>query len=319
MGELSGRIRRAAVLVLVAIMAAGACGLGDRERLAREIEAGPAKAGGAVAAGTLGIGYTIDLDELPEQARDRMRTQAADATGDPLETVEVVVDLAKRRGVYLRDGKVVVFHDDQVVYGLRSDAAPDDARPWLKLDLADIDDGEAPLNPAKDGPFAGVMLLNPALLLDFTAGPLTGSIERRAEDRTYEANFDIEKVFTQVRRKTYPEERLEVVNDVLEVTAVDGLVHHGKVSLDGEGRPTVFRIELKRSDDYGVRVNLVLILTLDKWDVPFDIARPGDDSLLQLDGFRQFLRGIQPKQPAGAPAAGAAITATTTTAVEAQP
>ena len=304
-------------------MATAACGLGDRERLAREIEAGPSRAGSAVASGTLGVGYTVDLDELPEEQRDRIRKQAADATGEPLETVEVVVDLARRRGAYLRDGKVVVFHDDRVVYGLRSDAAPDDARPWLKLDLADIDDGEAPLNPAKDGPFAGFLLLNPALLLDLTAGPLTGSIERQAEGRTYEANFDIEKVFTDVRRKTYPEDRLEIVNDVLEVTAVDGLVHHGKVSLDGEGRPSVFRIELKRSDDYGMRLNLVLTLTLDTWNVPFDVARPGEDSLLQINGFRQFLRGIQPKQegptPAEAAADTAATSATSTPPVEAQP
>ena len=299
-------IRRAGALVALALSLA-ACGLGEREGFAREIEGASRRAAeSGTAVGTLGIGFELDVSSLPPDAREQALEANAQATGDPVVTYDVVVDLDRRRAAYLVDGTPKVVFDDLEVYGTRHDAIPEEARPWVLVDLRDIDDEESPVDPQREGPVAGIEAVNPAVLLDLAAGPLTGSIERigREDGLTgYRANFDLDKALTDVGRRRYDDEHLEPTQLVLDLLGTAGTMHPGEVWLDDEGRARRFRIEIKRANEFGFSFIMVLHLELERWGERFDVPTPADDALLQVDGFKQFLRAVVPPLERRGPAA----------------
>ena len=314
------RTRTAAATVLVAVagaLAVPACGLGDKAGLEQRITSAPARYEGMVVAGTIsvesrlktlpsGVGIPGALGppgvSAPPGLPSAPTTQAELPTaGVPLGalTVGFVLDLEGSRAALLADAAATepqVVFDDLVLYGRRGGVPADDARPWVRLDLDDLDDTAGALDPLDGAGPNALYALHPAVLADLVAGTLTGSIEPGGDDSLgagtthYEVNISIRKALQDTRRARYPERRRESAEELLRLLGVVGDLHPGAVWLDAEGRIRRFRIEFRQEPRH--KVEFRMIVSVDVGPTPTEpptaFQPPGADQVLGVDSVLRF-------------------------------
>lgn len=313
----SGRRRMPAVVALVALSAGAlaGCGLGEKAALEERITSAPARYDGTSIAGTV----TVDsrLMAVPEGAAGGggggiggFGAPAADAADQPqlpddgvsfaTATRAFVADTGTSRGgLVTDDGRIDVVFDDLAQFGRRAGVPDDDARPWVRLDLEDIDDGAGEIQPFDGRGADAVTAVNPAFLLDLAAGTLTGSIEEVGAETLgdvdtthYEVNIALDKAFDDVRRDRYPEDRRETVDRLFELLGVDGDVHPGDVWLDAEGNLRRLSVALVQRPAQRVEFALVITLDITGIGVPFELVPPTPDEVLTVDSVVRFMNTV---------------------------
>lgn len=298
--------RLLAPLVVIGLLAG--CGLGDKAHVAEQIidsvarleQVGPAQ-------GTLVV--TLKLIEVPAAAEAFAAggglpggaggAPAGSFAGAP---IVVTVDLEHQRAALGGADQPDQIFDRLVGYGRRVEAAEGDARPWMKVDLADLAEGDSKVNFTRLSPDALRNALNPSFVVDLIAGALSGSVERMKGTETvagtpttkYEANFDIEKAVGDTRRDRYPEDDREAVYELLDLLTVSGRVFPGAVWLDGEGMPRQFQIGLRVSPRKGFVLEIGLELVFESFGAEGVPPNPTDLELLETDSVAGYLQAVTP-------------------------
>lgn len=308
----------AVVLLSVAgALVAASCGLGDKAGLEQRITSAPARYEDTVVAGTItvesrlmelpaGVGAAGALGAVgvpaPVGAAPSSTTPTLPPDGVPLGSLAVgfLLDIDGSRAALLEPGAPptgsapkVVF-DDLVLYGRRGGVPADDARPWVRLALDDLDDVAGSLDPLDGGGSNAVYALHPALLADLVAGTLTGSIEPRdaldAGLTRYDVNLSIRKALQDTRRARYPERRREAFEELLRLLGVAGDLHPGEVWLDEAGSIRRFRIEFLQQPRR--KVEFRMVVDVDVAPAPSADAAafgaPGADQVLGVDSVLRF-------------------------------
>jgi hypothetical protein len=303
------RVRAITLALAVVPAVLGGCGLGEKEAYADRVAAATQL---AIDAGTVSgtISATIRATKAPLELPPEIAAQRF--------TVEspLVLDLASQRSLLETNQ---LLHDDVVLHLKRADAEENDARPWLTLDIADLDDDAAlPFSnsqPSRSSITA--FAIPPAVLVDLVAGALTGSIEDLgAEDidgtpvRGYKANFDLEKMLNDTREDAYDDDRREAVERAFESVDIDATVHAGRVWLTDSGLPR--RLEFVFDEvprrRWGFEVTVVLDLV--EWGVPAQLSPPSDQETIRISSITRLMTElgrsvpmpeIPPTLPAGDP------------------
>lgn len=309
-----------ALVAAAGILLAPACSLGDKARLEERITAAPGRLEGALVAGTMSVESRLtDVPAGVSAFGPGIGGAGAGADGDPpefpaegvslgLARVSFVLDLATSRATLLKTDEATpqpaepaVVFDDLVLYGRRGGIPADDARPWVRLDLDELDESAGALDPLDGTGTTAIYALHPALLADLVAGTLTGSIEQRepaAEDASlapgttrYAVNVSVRKALEDRRRARYPERRRESIEELLRLLGVVGDLHPGEVWLDGEGRMRRFRIEFGQEPQRKVKFRMVVSVDLPPatpGEAPALVPAPGVDKVLGVDSVLRF-------------------------------
>ena len=293
-------------MAFVALGLVGGCGLGDNAQVAEALidsvdqfeQAGPAQ-------GTLGL--AVQVIEVPAAA-EAFALGGAPGDGGGAgglydgAPIAVTVDLAHQRSALGPADKRVQIFDGLVDYGRRVGAAEGDARPWMKVDLADLAKGDTKVTFTRLSPDALRNALNPSFVVDLIAGALSGSVEEMPGTETvagtpttkYEANFDIEKALEDTRRDRYAEDDREAIYDLLDLLTVSGRVFPGAVWLDEQGRPRRFQIGLRVSPRKGFVLEIGLDLVVESFVDDGVPPTPTDLELLETDSLGGFLQAVTP-------------------------
>lgn len=294
----------------VVLVSATSCGLGDKQHRADAIiDAVDATIAAGAANGVLTVGATIL--QTPDIGR---AAEAGNATGGrpPLGTLlappiayQAALDFRTRRAVLSREDKTAEVFDGLNFYGRRVAATDRDARPWLRLRLADLEEGTGEIRVPEDFPTAVLNAINPIVLVDLAAGALAGSIKRGVTETTngvrvtrFDANFDVEKTLEKTRRKAYPEEERKAIEASFALLTLKGEVNKGTVWLDDAGRLRGFALELKvsRQRDLVFGVNLGLVIS--DFGKVADVRVPPDAEVLEAASMVAFLRAVVPEMVA---------------------
>lgn len=278
-------MRRLLALVAVAAVIAPACGLGEKEEFAEQVTAATAL---AIEAGTVKGTLTASM-----RIADAPVDVPAEATLDM--SAAFVADLGSHRSV-LTDQHLV--HDDLVLHLRRADAEENDARPWLTLDLDDLnEDAKLPFTNNEPIRFPYTMFaIPPAVVIDLVAGALTGSLELLGPDEIdgvpvtgYRGNFDLEKTLTDTREEDYDDDRREAVERTFETLDIKESVHPGRVWLDAEGRPRRVEITFDMKPRNRWTFEMTLTLDLVEWgvDAPFDL--PESQETIRISSITRLM------------------------------
>lgn len=354
---MAGVRRSSAVLALALVL--GSCGLGDRQQQADTIiDSSKAAFAAGTALGTLTT--SMQFVRLPEGAGSFLgnaggpparsdgaaadgavagssdtpdpRQQLAQAQQQQMErafTVVVALDLKRDQAAVAlasKPDKAFAIYDGLRSYGRRWSAGPRDARPWVRVDGADINESDE-IDPTEDAPAFFAFALNPVLLVDLIAGPLAGSVRRvgtetleGVETTHYKANFDIDKVMRKTRRSRFPEDTRKAYADVLEVLAVSGKIHKGEVWVDAQGRPRQFTIRLKEEPIKHFVIEHTITLRLATFGEKAELVIPTPRERIDVRSVVQYLRATipSPRTPEfltflGLPPQAAPTASTTTT------
>lgn len=291
------------------LVATSACGLGDEAARADVIiDAMAAVADAGTAHGTLHVATRVV--ELPPSVvalgggdGSPGGVQAAVDVDVPAAELEVQVDFGDRRASLTapRSDEPFQLFDGLVVFGRRRAASERDARPWMRVDTEDLDDGGGRLDVRQDHPSLAALAISPLLLVDLMAGPLSGSVDPAATEevdgaatRRYDANFDIEKTLRRTRRSSYPETSRRAVEDLFDTLRVSGITHPGQVWVDGNGMPRRMVLRLRLRPQRGLEVDLVLRLDLRDIGAPVSLTMPSVDERLEVASVVQLLRAGMP-------------------------
>lgn len=268
------------LVAVIAVIALSSCGFGAKQALVERVEAAadrtlaqPSITG--VLGANLAVLKTGSLSPLVRQ---------------PPIPVTASFEVRPGEGATLAGRFPNVVFTDERIYLKRPDAGPREARPWLELALADVNDEETPFDP-RDHTFnatrALIATIDPRLLLDLAAAPLTGSIEDRGADKGlqhFEANFDLSKAMDERRADAYDDDRIETVNTILERLSVDEGVVPGHVWFDGSGLRRV-RLGLKITPTRFEESRLDLEIRIDPSPKKPTIAEPEDIEVIVVDSL----------------------------------
>ncbi|MEA3056105.1 MAG: hypothetical protein QOD30_1537 [Actinomycetota bacterium] len=341
-------LRRPSAVVLAGLLLAG-CGLGDKAQRADSIINSTKVAFAAgTASGTIttsmrflrlpdGVGGLVGSaggsdDASGSGASQSPTQQLAQAQMKQIQrdfSVRVDMDMPKdQASVSLpKSDKAFAIYDGLTSYGRRWSAGPRDARPWVRVDGRDINEGDE-IDPTEDAPSFFAFALNPVLLVDLISGPLSGSVKKvgiekigRVTTTHYTANFDIEKVQKHTRRKRFPEDTRKATDDVLKVLAVSGKVHKGEVWIDSAGLPRQFTIRLKEEPIRHFVIEHTITLRLNTFGSRSTLVVPTARERIDVRSVVQYLRATipSPRTPeflaflGVTPPATAPATSTTTT------
>jgi hypothetical protein len=299
--------RRVLGVVLLAVITAS-CGLGDKQHRADAIIDSVDRLFDArTAVGTLGLRVgVVKVPDVGRQAENAQRAGPRPGPGvgelSPPLVAGVALDFAHRRAVVARGERNAEIFDDQDYYGTRVGISERDARPWLRLRLSDLEEGNGEIRVPDDSPLALGAAVNPIVLIDLAAGALAGSIERGVPDKVgdvpvtrYRARFDVEKTLDNTREDSYPEDQRDAIDTLFSLLTIKGTVNEGTAWLDAQGRLRRFRLLLRASRQrdlvFGVEFDLRL-LVLGK---PVDVKVPDDTSILEADSVVAFLRSTVPE------------------------
>ena len=292
-------MKRLVALALVVLAVAPACGLGQKEGFADLIAASTDLAiGEGTVAGTLSS--SIRVTKAPIALPPEALAQTIEAS------TPFVADLASRRSL-LQDTNLV--HDDLVVHVRRADAEENDARPWLTLDMRDLDE-DASLPFSNSDPVRMPYMafaIPPAVLLDLVAGALTGSLESIGTDevegvavRGYRANFDVQKMLTDTREDAYDEEHREAVERTFETLDIDSSVHKGTVWIDEQGRPRRASFELVSKPRRRWAFEMTVTMDLLEWGAPVTIDLPTVQESVRISSINRLMTELSRSFPAPA-------------------
>ena len=299
--------RRIGVLAAIACLAvAPACGLGDRAALEERITSAPRRAEGALLEGSITVesrfvegptGGAPGGINLPAGAEDFEIPEGGVTRGS--ESVRFELDLASSRAALFRADAAdpFVLMDDLVLYGRRGGVPPDDARPWVRLDLEEIEDGGGgEVDPFGESVVQAIAALHPALISDLVAGTLTGSIETGereevggVETTRYAVNISIDKALGDKRRTRYPEERREIVDALLERLGVDGNLHPAEVWLDDDGHLRRFSVSLAQHPATRIEFALVVTVEYERDGGEYRRSLPTPETVLSVDTVVRFI------------------------------
>lgn len=297
------RVLGAGVLAVALLVTAG-CGLGERADLEQHITGAPARAEGRTvsgaitvesrfvegpAAGAGGIG-------VPAGAEDFEIPEGGFAFGS--EAVHFTMDLATSRAALSRSAGEApfVYIDDLVLYGRRRGVPDDDARPWVRLDLDDLNAGSGELDPFGENTVQAITALHPAVVTDLVGGSLTGSIETREQEQVagvaatrYEVNVSIDKALSNTRRSRYPEKRREIVEELIELLGIDGDLHAAEIWIDDDGLLRRFSVALVQRPAPRIKFALVVTVDYETYDGTFTDALPSPQEVLTVDTVLRFI------------------------------
>lgn len=312
--------RNSAVALTLGCLLVTACGIGDKAELEELITGAPERFGSENVRGVLRV--ESRLLEAPTGAG--IGGAAAPAGGQrpelpedglPLQSAQRAfsVDVAASRASLTPEGgsRPTVLIEDLVWFGRRAGVPDDDARPWARLDLADLAEDAGEIQPFSEQAAAAIAALHPAIVIDLAAGALTGSIERLGaetvagvETTRYGANFAIDKALGDVRRRRYPEDRRERVDELVELLGIDGEVHPGEVWLDADGR--IRRLTLRLVQRPATRVELAMVVTLEVTEIggAYLAEPPTPQQVLSVDSVVRFVTTVGAGAPAAPPAPG---------------
>lgn len=312
--------RRGICVVTVATVALAACSLGEKQARADRVTHAAvhtATAAGALS-GTVEADLTIEIDDDATAALfGSTGDDAAEGADGPAGLVPGGAGAVGDRAVarFFSDpetgrallgptdgGTFPLVHFTDTLVALRPPDTTDTVRPWIAVGLGDLDDGSGAIEDGTfDGPgvAAGLLaLVDPRLLLDLAAGPLAGSIGAGEADELdgvavtrYEANFDIPRVLTDTREEAYDDDRLEVVETVLDLLNIDRDVNPGAVWIDDEGVLRRFDLGLQIEADDFITFDLELSMTVDpaaRRDPEF--ALPTRDQATRVDSLLPLAR-----------------------------
>lgn len=318
-----GRHRTSSAVVgTVALLAgfalvAGACGLGDKAGLEDLITGAPARLDDQVVRGTLSVesrfieapvGGGTGGFGAPAAPTDQFEIPEGGLPyGD--DARQFVLDLGSNRSALSQgDAAPSVIFDDVISFGRRGGVPADDARPWVRLDLADVGDGSGEVAVLTGEAASSVVAIPPSLIVDLAAGALTGSIETvgtedldGVETTHYRVNVSIEKALEDVRRSRYPEDRRELIERFIELLGVDGDVHAAEVWLDTDGGLRRFSVALTQRPV--IKVEFALVVTVDITEIggTYDVAEPTPEQVLSVDSVVRFITTVTGGQTADAP------------------
>lgn len=293
---------------LAASLAVGACSLGDKqERADAVVDAVEAVDALGTAHGSVEI-TGIEILRAPDAAGFDagdvdLTERGLDGSDGPLATFDVAIDTEARRSVVFVDGAPHQLFVDGAVYGRRNDAIPEDARPWLRLRLDDIDDDESHLDVRDETPLALLAAIDPLLLLDLAAGPLAGSasdpvpadLDGEAMTR-FAANMDIEKTLEDTRRRYHDEDDRETTNLVLDLLDIRGNIHAGDAWVDEQGRLRRFEWHVEIEPFRDLVLAVTVALDLDSFGDAVTVDVPDDIELLEVDALITFVRSVLPNR-----------------------
>jgi hypothetical protein len=303
------------IVALSGLVLGPACSLGDKARLEERITSAPARYEGTVVEGTMTV--ESRLTKVPAGAR-ALGIGVGGAPGAPatfpkdgvslgVVGVGFTLDLASSRATLVRSDPAAtqpertVLFDDLVYYGRRGGVPPDDARPWVRLDLDHLDDTAGELDPLDGTAVNAIYALPPALLADLAAGSLTGSIKARGgadaldgATTRYDVNVSVRKALNDTRRSRYPEHRRESVEELLRLLGVVGDLHPGEVWLDAEGRMRRFRIEFRQEPQRKVEFRLIVSIDMapSAGASSETFRRPEVDEVLGVDSVLRFVSTV---------------------------
>lgn len=317
-------LRRWCAVLVVALALAG-CGLGDKGQQADAIiDSSKAAFAEGTAIGTLTT--SMRFVRLPDGAEGFLGAAGAAGGGaesggsdavDPLAqfaqaqqqqmqrdfAVLVALDLTHDQAAVALPNKsdtAFAIYDGLTSYGRRWSAGPRDARPWVRVDGTDINEGDE-LDPTEDAPSFFAFAINPVLLVDLIAGPLSGSVEKvgtetisDVETTHYTANFDIDKVMKTTRRSRFPEDTRKAFEDVLDVLAVSGKIHEGEVWIDAQGRPRQFTIRLKEEPIKHFVIEHTITLRLATFGAKATLTVPSARERVDVRSVVQYVRATIP-------------------------
>lgn len=297
----------ASVALASVALASGACGLGERAELEDLITSAPARAEDGLVAGTITVearfvdgpdpasGGAGGIVALPAGAEDFQIPEGGFAFES--DTVSFEMDLATSRAALTRAGASApyVYMDDLVFYGRRGGVPADDARPWIRLDLDDLEPDGGELDPF-GRTVEAIAALHPAIVTDLAAGSLTGSIKERGRSQIngidathYEVNVSIDKAFGDKRRKRYPEDRRETLDELIEVLGVDGNIHKADVWIDDDGRLRRFSVSLVQRPATRIEFALVVTIDYDTYGGGYVQDLPTPQQVLTVDTVLRFI------------------------------
>lgn len=315
-------LRRACAVLLVVPVIAG-CGLGDRQQQAdtiidsSDLAFAERTATGVLttsmrflrlpdgAGGILGAAAPQSASDDDGAAADPLQ-QFAQAQQDQAQRefgVVVSLDLANDQASVALPNKAdaaFAIYDGLTSYGRRWSAGPRDARPWVRVDGSDINEGDE-VDPTQDAPSFFAFAINPVRLVDLIAGPLSGSVRKVGTETIgdvstthYTANFDLEKVMKDTRRERFPEDTREAFEDVLDVLAVAGTIHEGEVWIDDEGRPRQFTIRLEEEPIKHFVIEHTITLQLRTFGGDATVTVPTARERVDVRSVVQYLRATIP-------------------------
>lgn len=271
--------------LLVACCLASSCGFGSKEALATKIE-------GAADRTLLQPSIAGRLDAHLRVVKTGILSDLA--TQPPLPVRASFVVRTGREAKLSAPFPEVVF-TNQRIFLKRPDAAPREARPWLELALADVTDEESPFDP-RDHTFSAtralVATIDPRILLDIAAAPLTGSLEDLGAENGVEhfrANFDIEKAMDDRRSDFYDEDRMETVELLLEQLSVKDGVIPGEVWFTKDAIKRV-RLELEVAPTRFEVTKLAVDISLDASARSSLVTKPDDAQVIVVDSLAALHR-----------------------------
>lgn len=178
----------------------------------------------------------------------------------------------------------LIAFDGDVVF-LRRLTDPEGPRPWVSLDLSEVEEERI------DDPTIGFNALNPAVWVDLLGGALTGSIEEVATEEVggrpttrYRLNVDREKAFDDL-----PDDRIQDLEEMFLLLGAEGIVTPAELWLDEEGLPRRFVYELEQRVDRRTAFRLTLTFDMSEFGTPVEITTPSEDEVIRVDGLRQLL------------------------------
>jgi hypothetical protein len=314
------RATLAAVLLAVAV---SGCGLGEKEaRADRIIDAVEAAFDQPGATGTLSISQEVvsvpDVGGAPpptpgasDVAEDLGDVASGAPTPDappdggeyPPIVVDVALDLQAKEAWESYRGADVPFaaFSSTTLFGRRFNAGPRDARPWVMLDTTALERGAGSLEGRSSVPAYGAFAFSPLVYLDLMAAPLTGSVEQVGTEEVagvrtthYRANFDLEKMTRDTRRRQYPEVTREALETVLDLAVIQGTTHEGEVWIDEEGLPRRFQVRLRQEPFTDFKVDLIVVLELHSFGPPAARQLPTSAELVKVGSLSQYLGAALP-------------------------
>lgn len=282
MGVVRSGPRALGLLTTLALLLSTACGFQARKEEAEFVIATPNRVRDQ---GTARIVWKQQV--APIEIDD---PQSVQAFGLPFR-VGGDLDLSERRSTAFVVGDAgpspdlpLIAFDGDVVF-LRRLTDPEADRPWVSLDLAELEEERI------DDPTIGFNALNPAVWVDLLGGALTGSVEevgteKLGEHRTthYRLNVDREKAFEDL-----PDDRIKDLEEMFLLLGAEGIVTPAELWLDAEGLPRRFVYELEQRVDRRTAFRLTLTFEMSDFGTQTQITTPSTDEVIEVDGLRQLL------------------------------
>jgi hypothetical protein len=299
--------------LVVALLAAAGCSLGDRAEQADRISASLGAVGARPVAGTISLtAQPVGAPTTPETSPAALAAAQAQSQAQAAVVVGLALDLAHRQATITRvadpaapappsQDALAVF-DDTAAYVIRpkTSSASSSERGWSRLDFRDLDEkGDASLQGVANnlGP-PTVGLINPVHALELLRGVLSGSVERQTPTEIdgvtvehYKVRLSRDDAAHELR---LDEQESDARRQALRLLGVKSDVLDAEVWLTSDGR--LRRAELVFPVRPSRRLKVDLSLSFDlpaDAGIPAAIAIPKADDVLAVDSPAELVRALR--------------------------